>query len=225
MRTSLSRLFGQSPFGLLRAHMEKVARCIRKIPSLFKELEKGNYSKLEKIAEEISSLEHEADIAKNDFRNTLRSNLFLPVDRRDLLHVLSLQDNIADKAEDIGALIVLRPLVMNPAFSEDFHAFLEKNLECFQSVYLVIAELDELFETSFGGSEAEKIKQMVDQVALLEYRADVIQHQLLKKMFNCEPAMDYRDFHLWLRIAAEVNTIANISETLANRVLMTMELR
>lgn len=222
---ALTKLFGRSPFTPLRSHMEIVAECIDGVTQLFKALSKKEYDKIDKLAQEISTQEHEADLLKNDIRNGLRSNLFLPVDRGNLLEALSTQDSIADKAEDIGAILTLKQLEIYPELAQPFDEFLIKNIECFRAVVDVIFELTELLESSFGGIESEKIKHGVDRVAYLEHKVDRLQHALLKQLYTNEREIPYRDFDLWMRLIEEIGAISNLSEKLANRILMTMELR
>jgi len=222
---ALTKLFGKSPFAPLRSHMEIVAECVQGVTSLFQALESKEYEKVEQLAQEISTLEHKADLVKNDIRNGLRSNLFLPVDRGHLLEALAIQDAIADTSEDIGAILTLMPLTLYPDWAGLFQEFLQKNIDCFGAAVEVIAELTELLESSFGGIESEKIKRDVDQVAYLEHKVDRLQHKLLKLLYTCEREIPYREFDLWMRLIEQVGMLSNLSEKLANRILMTMELR
>ena len=224
MLTILS-LFGRSPFAPLQSHMESVANCIHRLPEIFEALEQGDYARLEQLAIEISDLEHDADLIKNDIRNHLPKSLFLPIDRSNLLEILSIQDRIADKAEDIAVLITLTPLELLPIFKEDFKMFLEKNIETFNKAKLIINELHELVESSFGGIEAEKVRSMVDEVAFREHEVDVIQRQLLKNLFKAENQLNFITFHQWQRLFETIAAISNLSENLAYRVRMTLALK
>jgi len=58
----------------------------------------------------IFEREAEADRIKNELRLHLPKSLFMPVDRRDLLEVLHLQDTIANTAQDIAGLLVERQM-------------------------------------------------------------------------------------------------------------------
>lgn len=82
--------------------MNKVASCVEKLPPLFEALLSQNMDAIQAISAEISSLEHEADLTKNDIRNHLPKSLFLQVDRPSILEILSLQDAIADQVELIA---------------------------------------------------------------------------------------------------------------------------
>jgi uncharacterized protein len=224
MLTILS-LFGRSPFAPLQSHMECVGYCVHRLLDLFDALEKKDYTRLEKIADEISNLEHDADLIKNDIRNHLPKSLFLPIDRSNLLEILSIQDSIADKVEDVAVLMTLKPLELLPIFKDEFRLFLHKNIEAFDEANLIIKELHELVESSFGGMEAKKVREMVDRVAYREHEADLIQRQLLKKFFNAEEQLNYITFHLWQRLFENIASISNYSENLAYRIRTTLELK
>lgn len=223
MRTFLS-LFGRSPFTPLQTHMAKVRECVLKIPPLFGAIREENYEQLASLAEEISKLEHDADLIKNDIRNHLPKSLFLPIDRRQLLEILSLQDHIADRVEDIAHLLNLKNVTIPPHLDHDLQNFIRINLETFEDTCLIVKELHELLESSFGGIEAEKVRTMVQCVSYKEHEADLIQNQMLKKLFSLENELSYATFYLWIHALKALGEISNLSERLANRIRMTLEL-
>ncbi len=225
MLKTILNLFGRSPFVQLQTHMDKVKQCVELVPKLFESLMEQNFPQVEKIAEEIADLEHHADLLKNDIRNHLPKTLYLPIEKSHLLEILSLQDSIADKAEDIAVLTSLKPMTLPASFKPVFIEFLNKNFECFQDTTLIIKELHELIESSFGGMEAEKVRAMVEKVSFKEHEADVIQKKLLRCLFEAENEMSYGTFFLWQKIFETIAAISNLSEKLAFRVRMTLELK
>lgn len=224
LRTILG-IFGHSPFASLQSHMEIVDKCVQMLPALFEAMKNRDYTNMENIAEKVSEQEHHADLTKYHIRNNLPKNIYLPMERQHLLDILSLQDDIADKAQDIGVLANLKVLEIHPNFQEDFNDFLAKNIEAFEGVHQIINEMHELLETSFGGLEAEKVRNMVDHVAYKEHEVDLIQRKLLKKLYQSDQEMTYSSFYLWQKIFEEVGAISNLSQKLANRVRLTLELK
>jgi predicted phosphate transport protein (TIGR00153 family) len=222
---NIARLFGKSPFAPLQTHMKKVAVCMEKLSSIFSALSKGDRDKIEKLVTELSKLEHEADLTKNDIRNHLPKSLFLPIDRAHFLEILSVQDRIADKAEDIGILLTLRPLEKFQNFDEEIQALFKKNQEAFLDAQHIIEEIDELLESSFGGIEAEKVKAMVEQTAYKEHEADKRQRLLLKQLVSQGDQLSTPSFWHWMRLIEELGSLSHLSEKLANRIRMVLELK
>ena len=225
MLGTILNLFGRSPFAPLQSHMEKVSNCVHLLDSLFKAIEQKDYQAAEEIANKISENEHQADLTKNDIRNHLPKSLYLPIDRSHLLEILNLQDNIADAAEDAAVLTTLKPLEILPEFHSEFTEFLDKNIKTFDGARLIIKEMHELLESSFGGIEAEKVRTMVDDVAYKEHEVDLIQRKLLKKIIQSEDKISHSTFYLWQKIFEALAAVSNLSENLANRVRMTLELK
>jgi predicted phosphate transport protein (TIGR00153 family) len=222
---TLARLFGKSPFGVLQTHMAKVAKCVEQIPLIFDALLQKKYDKVQEIASLISKLEHEADCTKDTIRNNLSSGLFLPIARSSLLEILTAQDTIADRAEDTAILLTLRNLEFFPEFTNEFQECLKKNLDTFHQANQIIQELTDLLESSFGGVEADKVRSMVESVAIKEHEADLLQRKLLKKMFTVCDGMPYPAFFLWMKVIQELAALSDQSEKLANRVRMTLEVK
>jgi uncharacterized protein len=222
---TILKLFGRSPFIPLQTHMNCIASCVHKLPELFAALREGNRPLVDEIAEQISRLEHKADLTKNDIRNHLPKSVYLPIERSQLLEIITLQDSIADKAEDVGVLANIKPLTILDEFSDTFDEFLDTNIVAFDQARNIINELHELLECSFGGKEAEKVRDMVDRVARKEHEVDLIQRKLLKQMIEAEDKMTYTTFFLWQRITGALADISNLSEKLAWHIRRTLELK
>lgn len=226
MLGTIGKLFGRSPFAPLQAHMEKVSVCVHRLPSLLDALENEDHAALKELAKEISKLEHQADLSKNDIRNHLPKSLFLPVDRGNLLDILSVQDSLADHAEDIAVLLTLTDDIKLPSgFGPLLRSFLQKNIDTFELVEKIIHELPELLESSFGGKEAEKVRAMVDDVAHAEHEVDVMQRELLREIFSRDEELSHSTFFLWMRCVEQMAELSNASERLGHRIRMTLELK
>lgn len=220
---NIAKLFGKSPFAPLQSHMEKVHSCVILLESLFVALKEKNYEKVKEIALNISKKEHEADLTKNDIRNHLPKSLFLPIDRSVFLEILSLQDNFANTAEDIAVIVTLKELKHFEEL-EGFEEFYKKNISSFLLAYDVVKEFDNLIESSFGGLEAQKVKQMIEQLAFREHELDILGYNLLKKLYTFTDKFSYSTFYLWNTILKEVGELSNIAERLGNRIRMVLEL-
>ena len=220
---SIVKVFGRSLFIPMQMHMDKVTECVECIPVIFELYRNQDMEAVIKLSTRISELEHEADLIKHDIRNNLPRGLFLPIDRSNLIRILTIQDGIANRAQDISVLLTFKQAGIFKAFDEDFDVFLNTSLDAFRLTRNIINELDELVETGFGGVEAQSVRELVDKVALKEHETDVGQQQLLRLLLAHESEITYGDFFLWTRIIRQVASLADRSENLAVEVRTTLD--
>jgi hypothetical protein len=222
---AMARLFGRSPFVPLQLHLDKISDCVEAAMALLEQIRLGEVSNIGEKTREISKLEHKADLVKNDIRNNLPRGLFMAIDRGQLLEILSLQDSIADKAEDVAVLMTIRPVRVLETLSLPLKDYTDGNLNAFLKVKAVMRELDTLIESGFGGAEANKVNDMIEEVATAEHECDIMQRKLMKSVLDNEEALTVGDFFVWQRLLHEIAGISNYSEKLANRVRMLLILK
>lgn len=222
---TIARLFGKSPFAPLQTHMKKVSSCMKKLSEVFAALLKQEIDKVDSLAKELSKLEHEADLTKNDIRNHLPKSLFLPIDRSEMLDMLAIQDTLADKAEDIALLLTLHPLKVSQELKDGLSRLFDKNIEAFWDTRKIVKEMNDLLESSFGGLEAEKVKGMIELTSYKEHEADKLKHELLKLFFKESDSTNAAQVYLYTRLVDEINAISHTSEMLANRIRNMLELK
>jgi predicted phosphate transport protein (TIGR00153 family) len=223
MRSFLN-LFGPSPFTALQVHMQIVSRAVHMLEDLFSAMEMNDDTLSASLVGNIQKLEHQADIAKNDIRNHLPKSMFLPIDRNNLLEMLSMQDHIADSADKIATFTAMKKIAIPMSLKGNFKLFLQGCVVTFNVLHQIVSEMGELVEFSFGGVEAEKVKSLVNDVAMREHEAHVLEVSLLKGLLQLEDELPYGTFYLWTHIIEAIAEIAKLSERLANRVRMTLDL-
>ena len=220
---SIINVFGRSPFVPLQMHMAKVAECINELPIIMEAYLTNDAGKVASLAEKISSLEHNADMLKHEIRNNLPRGLFMPVDRSKLLRILSLQDSIANRAENLAVLLTFKQANTFDSFEDSLLSLLKNSLDTFQFANQVIDDFDELLESGFGGVEAGRVLKLVDQVARKEYECDLCQRDVLRLLLKHEDLISYGDFFLWTRIIQQIGGIADRSDNLCAAVRETLD--
>lgn len=222
---TIARLFGKSPFAPLQTHMNKVASCVEKLTKIMKSLAHEEMGKVTSLVEDLSQLEHEADLTKNDIRNHLPKSLFMPIDRGHFLEILAIQDSIADVTEDVGITLSLRPIENYAWLEKELNKLFTKSTEVFWDTKRIIEEIDELLESAFGGIEAEKVKSMIEETAHKEHQMQQLKQVALKKLYQEGEKLSPPAFDHWRRLIEDIAAIAQISEKLANRIRMVLELK
>lgn len=217
MVRSILGLFAQSPFEGLQTLAHRVQDCAHEIPPLFDALFEGDYDEVRAQADKISDLEHEADVVKDQVRDRLPKTIFLPVDRRDLLDVISILDAVADCSEDVGILFTIRKMDPHPELVEPLRELLDRVMKVVDQAVDVVDQLDVLVKVGFEGKEAVRVKNMIDELNQLEHEADVVQDDLARRLFDLEDEIPPGGIFIWNKILNKVGDVANTAEKMGSR--------
>ena len=213
----IASLFGHSPFKPVQKHMAVVAECVAEVPTLFEALIASDKAAIEKSKDVIFAKEHEADAIKNDLRAHLPKSMFMPVDRRDLLELLGMQDSIADTAQDIAGLLVERDMQVPAGMADDLRQLVARCVDAVNQAGVVIAELDELVETGFGGREAETVAGMIEKLNLIEDDTDKLGMALSKALFAQEDSLKPVAVIFWYELIQWIGDLADYAEKVGDR--------
>ena len=216
-RNQFASIFGRSPFKPMQEHMRVVARCAGEMPVLFEALCISDSAAVSAAKDRIFALEQEADDIKNELRAHLPKSLLMPVDRRDLLEVLDMQDSIADTAQDIAGFLVERPMEVPESLQEPLLKLVNRCVDACNQASAVIGELDELVETGFRGRESDKVFAMVDELGLIEDETDVMGMELTRELFAREDEMKPVSVVFWYQLIQWIGDLADYAEKIGNR--------
>ncbi len=210
-------LFRESPFEPLRYHMKTVMECVGFVTPMFEAVRDRKYDVLQQLAEKIFKVEHQADIIKDDIRQTIPKRFFLPVYRGDLLGYLKLQDDMADSVEDVAVLLTLKQLALPEPLVEPTFEYLSKIEEVCRQTHGIADYLPTLVEGDMVGAEVEHALKLIAQVDKTEWEADRLQYRLSQKLFSLEDEMKPADVVLWFRVFGELGQLANFAEKSGDR--------
>jgi predicted phosphate transport protein (TIGR00153 family) len=213
----IGSLFGHSPFKPIQAHMRIVIECAAVVPGLFEALIAGDQEGLEKAKDLIFAKEHEADELKNQLRIHLPKSLFMPVDRRDLLEVLSMQDSIADTAQDIAGLLMERNMEVPEEMKETLMKLVNRCVDTCNYSGKIVEELDELVEMGFKGKEAARVEEMVEELNKIEDETDELGMSLAKSLFANEEKLGAVSVIFWYQLIQWIGDLADYAEKTGDR--------
>jgi len=214
---SIAALFRESPFEPLRYHMNKVMDCVAFVRPMFEAVRDGDADRLQDLARKVFKTEHDADIIKDEIRQTIPKRFFLPVYRGDLLGYVKLQDDMADAVEDIAVLLTLKKLVFPAELVEGTFEYVDKVLDVCAQTRGLGEYLPTLVEGDMVGKEAAHALQMIAAVEKAEWEADRLQYALSQDLFKHEDEMKPSDLMLWSRILNELGQLANFAEKTGDR--------
>ncbi len=213
----IASLLGSSPFKPMQAHMRIVTECVAYVPALFDALIDGNQEEVVKVKDLIFAKEQEADDLENDLRSKLPKSLFMPVDRRDLLELLDMQDYIADTAQDIAGLMVERDMTVPEGMSDQLRVLVRRCVDTCNLATGIIEQLDELLEMGFRGREASKVDDMVGELSDIEDETDVLGMELARALFAQEEKLSPVSVMFWYQMIQWIGDLADYAEKVGDR--------
>lgn len=213
----LTNLFGRSPIRPLQEHMSKVFGCVSQLKPLLQAMVDNDQDAVRRIQRLISQLENDADAMKKELRHHLPKGLFMPIDRRDLLEVLLMQDNIANQAKDIAGLIVGRKMTVPKTMHDLFLQFGDRSIDAVAKALDVINELDELLETGFRGLEVERVEKMIKELNAIESETDKKQVELRDILFAMEDDLKPIDVMFTYRLLEWIGNVGDCAEKVGSR--------
>lgn len=219
---SIFQLFAKSPLGPMEEHMLKVKECVDRVPVMFEALCNDDHDRVKEITKEIWTLEQEADKIKTEIRDNIPRNIFLPMDKKDFLSILSAQDDIADTAEDLGYILTMRRTTVPDEIKAELNTLLESVLKVVDLASKIVAELGNLEASAFGGQEAIDVLKMVDDLGVAEWESDKFQYKLSQKLFELEDQESPVSIMIWTRIIITLGKIADHSEKLGKMIRGTL---
>lgn len=210
-------VFAKSPIKPMIEHIEQVYDCAMALKPFFQAVYKNDWKAVEQARNDIVQKEKAADAIKRDIRLNLPGGLFMPVERTDLLELVSQQDRIANKAKDISGLVMGRELGIPESMVEGFDAYLNRCLDAADKAKETIGEFDDLLEAGFRGRERNLVDKLISELDAIEHDTDQLQIKLRRQLRDLELDMNPLDAMFLYRILDWVGDLADLSERVGAR--------
>ena len=211
-------LFAHSPLKPLQKHSDKVTECCDLLIPFFQHTYLKQWDEAEKIRLDISQCEREADSLKREIRLKLPRGLFLPIDRTDLLELVTQLDKLANFAKDISGRMIGRQFGIPEEMQESFLKYVERSLDSIHQAHRVIEEMDQLLETGFKGRELKLVNTMIQELDSIEDDTDQMQIQLRKMLLGIESRYNPIDVMFLYKVIEWVGVLADQAQRVGSRI-------
>jgi hypothetical protein len=214
---SILGVFAKSPIKPLEKHIRMVTKCCNQLTPFFIACFENDWEEASIVRKKISKYEQDADALKRKLRLELPGGLFMPVDRTDVLELLTQQDKIANKSKDIAGRILGRQLQIPETLQANFTTYLQRCIDATEKAADAINELDDLLETGFRGREVQLVENMIDQLDEIENDTDTMQIALRRDLLAIEKDLNPVDVIFIYQIIEWVGDLADLAERVGAR--------
>jgi len=215
MARKIGGLFGRSAFGPLYEHMVQVVKTTRLLRQLVRKVTAGDYAGAQATARRVDREEGVADEVKEEIRRQLSHSIFSAVERSDTLVLLSLQDDVADSANDTAKLLSVRETQLPKALHTVFLDFTEAVV---QTTELLLAKTEALHQLLEGAHDRTKLHAELErlrEVHEAQFHADQEHRRFLQHLFAAEREMDPVSVVILMHIATRLESVAHSAEKTA----------
>ena len=214
----ISNIFGDSPIGPMQDHMDTCYSCAKELITFFEHVVSGDWDQVQSSRNRIVELEHAADEFKRQVRSQLAKSLLMPVPREDLMELMQVQDEIANRARDVSGLVLGRRMELPTSIQKYFLSFVSRNVDAAKKARKSIRELDELYESGFRGAEVEVVESLVHEMDQIEDDTDVMQVEIRAKLFLIEDTLPPVNVMFLYRIIELTGDIADVADRIGRRI-------
>ena len=214
---NFSKLFGKSPFKPMKNHMSIATECASKMPDAMTAFFNNDKEALKEIKHSIYQLEGDADKILEEMQSRLPKTMFLPVDRRDLLEVLEMQEAIADRTQDIVGLMLDLPMDVPGELHKPIMRLVKRATDAVNKGHDIVKSFEDLVETGFKGPHVEKVHKLIQEVVSIESEADTIDIDIAHTLFAHAKDMDPVSVVFLYRLINWIDDLADYAEKLAIR--------
>jgi len=211
----LEKFLRGSPFVKIEEHARKVHECVELIKPLTEALIAGDHQSIEKLHNQMSQREHEADEVKTGLRYQLSNMFMMSVNKKDLMTLLSLLDDVADAAEDYSVVLKIRKTTLHPKLVDSYTTFVSQVIKVSEHLLNLATQLTTLVESSFSGKEADLFMKTIDEIGQEEWKADKLQRQFAIQFYDLESEIDPTTLAFYDKFSRSLSDVANCAERTA----------
>ena len=218
MASPILSLFGHSPIKPLQSHMHTVVQCVELLTPFFQAVIKEDWEAVEANYNSIAEFEGQADDQKQDIRLHLPKSLFMPINRSDLIQLLSKQDKICNTAKDIAGIMLGRKQIIPKKIATDMTAYIKSAVAVAVEAKVVIDELDELIGSGFGGREIDRINRCITKLEKAEDKNDKRQITLRAKLHEIETELPPLDAMFMYKTIEAIGNLADRAQSAGEQI-------
>ena len=134
----------------------------------------------------------------------------MPVERTDLLELVTQQDKIANRAKDIAGRVIGRELVIPDSLQVSFMAYVKRCIDATGQASITVNEFDALLESGFRGREVDLVESLVNEIDSIEADTDKLQIALRKELKGIEGDMNPVDVMFLYNIIDWIGDLADL---------------
>ena len=208
---------GKKVYELISEHLGAVLNCYDLyIKAIEKLLEVGPGPEAEELALQVDKMESQADEARHKIIKSFLEGALLPESRREVLKLIELTDEIANKTESNIRQIALQQIVFPADIKGNITQINQRTKE-----QLVI--LRQVIESLFSNFESQANHEELIELNSIESQIDRIEEDAIKAVYGSK--LELAEKYQLRDIIADIADVSDIVEDISDMIEIIMVLR
>ncbi len=204
----------REPLECLERHAVQVHECLKKAIVGFRAYIAMDEAGFRQCFDDVSELEHGADLIKRNVRAHLPKGIIMPIDKFELFLYVNEQDAIADVCEDILEWLTYRRIQLPDTIAENSIALFEQCGDVVSGLSHIIQDAREYFKTG-NDLVRTRVKEAILTLRTREHQADVMENSLKQQIFDTYPN-DMFPIYFLVRLVELIGRTADQAEAAAD---------
>lgn len=175
LKNSLYQFLGHSSLNYLARHMRVVYSSTQALLDFFSAVLQDRWDNALVLREKIKGFTEQAREMQRIAGRQLTKDHFAPVKRAEILGLLQLQTQIANKAQALTGLVIGRELRLPPDLAIEFFPMLNKNIAAVYQSYILVNHLEDLAIPRQKSKFIGQLHNMIIELDRLENETDQLQ--------------------------------------------------
>ena len=205
-----------TPFEMFHEHAKAVEKTVDCMLEAVKAAV-GEGDAAEPIQATVSA-ELEADGMKAALRDEVGRGVRITIGRQNFLYMISLQDRIADYAQNVAEQLSFRELYENQEARDNLVKMAEAVVATVRRYEDTVEQLKNLSQSGFTAKEKRNLHRLIREVNRLEHEADEVERDSAAFVFSEGEDEPLAAMHMY-RVLQRLDDVANACEKAANAFL------
>jgi len=207
----------RSPLKPVRKHMRIAYESATFLPAAMQAFFNNDREALEETRKTVCELEADADALFEELLQHLPAPAYVAFERRDLVDVLEMQEAIANRMQEITALLLDLPMDAPGDMHKPLMRLVDRCVAATEVAYAIVKSIEQVVEAGFKGTHVEAARQLVQDVVAIETEADTVAGEITRLLFAQCRDMDPVAVVFLYQLVGWIDDLANYSERLAIR--------
>lgn len=218
MASPLGKLFGRSPIAPIQQHMQLAQETVQLLCEVLAACADGNFDRARELQVVIGTTLGDARALRRDIRRHLPGGLLLAMPRPDLLELLDLQAQLADRAGAVCQPLVLRQMHFEPSLQKVLEQYCSLLAAASGQALSAIRDLDEMITQGFGNHERKTMEKMLGTLDKQVGRCHTQRERLLSRLLQLEATLSPLDALFQYQLASELEQLVHLCSAIGEQI-------